>query len=43
VQPPGSKSDAILDDAIARTIKLSDLNRLIIVCHKNVFPVPPWP
>jgi hypothetical protein len=42
VWPPDSKSDAIPDDATVRKIKPSNLNQLIIVCHKNVFPVPPW-
>ena len=43
VLPIGNNKDAILDDATAKTILLSDLILVIIVFHKYVFPVLPWP
>ncbi|KAH7679130.1 hypothetical protein IHE45_06G038800 [Dioscorea alata] len=43
VLPPGNNNDAIPDDATTRTIFPSERILLIIVFHKNVFSVPPWP
>ena len=43
VWPPGSKRDAIPDEATTRTSNPSDLMRSMIVCHKKVLPVPLWP
>ena len=41
VLPEGSSSDAIPEEATAKTIFAYDLSVVIIVFHKKVFPVPP--
>ncbi|PVH38707.1 hypothetical protein PAHAL_5G331500 [Panicum hallii] len=43
VLPPGNNNEATPEEATARTIFLADLMDVIIVVHKNVFPVPPKP
>nr|GEX69254.1 hypothetical protein [Tanacetum cinerariifolium] len=43
VRPDGSNIDAILEEATTSTIFPTARSAYIIVFHKNVFPVPPWP
>lgn len=43
VRPRGSNKEATPDDATAKTIFFLDRILDIIVFHRNVLPVPPWP
>lgn len=43
VRPFGSNNDATPDEATVSTIFLWALRYVIIVFHRKVFPVPPWP
>lgn len=43
VRPPGSKIDAIPEDATANAIFPLLLIKLSKVVHRKVFPVPPYP
>ena len=43
VRPLGKSRDATPEEATASTIFFSERNLAIIVFHRKVLPVPPWP